>query len=79
MRSMAMRALTVGVGPARIEAFVAGSVETETELFPYLLVAASAPNAVWRFAERGRWRAGKWRAGSIGYRSDAPHGADCRF
>lgn len=79
MRLVAMPALIVAAGPACIETFVAGSVESETELVPYVLVAASAPKAVWKFAERGRWRAGKWGAGSIGYRSDAPHGADRRL
>ena len=79
MRSMLMLGLIVVAGPACIGAFGRGSGESKTELVPYFFVAAFAPKAVRKFAETGKWRAGTWRAGSIGYRSAPPHGADRRL
>lgn len=79
MRSMAMPALIVAAGPARIEAFATRPGESETELVPSLLVATFAPKAVRKSAETGKRRTGEWRARSIGYRSDARHGADRRL
>ena len=52
MRLMSMLALVVAAGLAFVEAFGWGSAESKTELVLYFLVAAFAPKAVQKFAEK---------------------------
>jgi len=52
MRLMSMLALTVAAGLAFIQVFGLGSGDDKTELVLYFLVAAFAPKAVQKFAER---------------------------
>ena len=52
MRLMSMLALVVAAGLACVEVLGWGSGESKTELVLYFLVAAFAPKAVQKFAER---------------------------
>jgi len=52
MRLMSMLALVVAAGLAAVEIFGWGSDEGKTELILYFLVAAFAPKAVQKFAEK---------------------------
>ena len=52
MRLMSMLALLVAAGLACVEVFGWGSGDSKTELVLYFLVAAFAPKAVQKFAER---------------------------
>ncbi len=52
MRLMSMLALIVAAALAFVEAFGWGSNESKTELVLYFLVAAFAPKAVQKFAEK---------------------------
>lgn len=54
MRLMSMLALGVAAVLALVEAFGLGSGESKTELVLYFLVAAFAPKAVQKFAEKDR-------------------------
>lgn len=54
MRLMSMLALGVAAFLAVVEAFGLGSGESKTELVLYFLVAAFAPKAVQKFAEKDR-------------------------
>ncbi len=54
MRLMSMLALRVAAVLALVEAFGLGSGESKTELVLYFLVAAFAPKAVQKFAEKDR-------------------------
>lgn len=52
MRLMSILALLVAAGLACVEAFGWGTGESKTELVLYFLVAAFAPKAVQKFAEK---------------------------
>lgn len=52
MRLMSMTALLVATGLAFVEVFGWGSDDSKTELVLYFLVAAFAPKAVQKFAEK---------------------------
>ena len=52
MRLMSMLALLIAGGLAAVEIFEWGSSESKTELVLYFLVAAFAPKAVQKFAEK---------------------------
>lgn len=52
MRLMSMLALIVAAALAFVEAFGWGANESKTELVLYFLVAAFAPKAVQKFAEK---------------------------
>ena len=52
MRLMSLLALIVAAGLAFVEVFEWGSAESKTELVLYFLVAAFAPKAVQKFAEK---------------------------
>ena len=52
MRLMSLLALAVAAALAAVEAFGWGSGESKTELVLYFLVAAFAPKAVQKFAEK---------------------------
>ena len=52
MRLMSMLALVVAAGLATVEVMGWGSGENRTELVLYFLVAAFAPKAVQKFAEK---------------------------
>ena len=52
MRLMSLLALVVAAALAAVEVFGWGSGETKTELVLYFLVAAFAPKAVQKFAEK---------------------------
>ena len=52
MRLMSILALAVAAGLAFVEVFEWGSAESKTELVLYFLVAAFAPKAVQKFAEK---------------------------
>ena len=54
MRLMSMLAFLVAAALAFVEAFGWGSGEGKTELVLYFLVAAFAPKAVQKFAEKNR-------------------------
>ena len=54
MRLMSVLALLIAGGLAAIEVFGWGSGEGKTELVLYFLIAAFAPKAVQKFAEKGR-------------------------
>lgn len=54
MRLMSMLAFLVAAALAFVEAFGLGSGEGKTELVLYFLVAAFAPKAVQKFAEKDR-------------------------
>lgn len=54
MRLMSMLAFLVAAALALVEAFGLGSGESKTELVLYFLVAAFAPKAVQKFAEKDR-------------------------
>lgn len=54
MRLMSMLAFLVAAALALVEAFGLGSGEGKTELVLYFLVAAFAPKAVQKFAEKDR-------------------------
>ena len=52
MRLMSLLALIVAAGLAFVEVFEWGSAESKTELVLYFLIAAFAPKAVQKFAEK---------------------------
>ena len=52
MRLMSLLALFVAAGLAAIQVFGWGSGESKTELVLYFLVAAFAPKAIQKFAEK---------------------------
>lgn len=53
MRLMSLLALLIAGGLACVEVFGWGSSEGNTEIILYFLVAAFAPKAVQKFAEKG--------------------------
>ena len=53
MRLVSMLALLIAAGLACVEVFGWGSSEGNTELVLYFLIAAFAPKAVQKFAEKG--------------------------
>ena len=54
MRLMSMLALAIAGGLACVEVFGWGSSDGRTELVLYFLIAAFAPKALQKFAEKGR-------------------------
>ena len=52
MRLMSLLALVVAAGLAFVEVFEWGSADSKTELVLYFLIAAFAPKAVQKFAEK---------------------------
>jgi len=52
MRLMSLLALSVAASLAAVEVFGWGSCESKTELVLYFLVAAFAPKAIQKFAEK---------------------------